>query len=124
MESNSLIVIDKVEDLGQMEALVSTESKFEKLNISIQTGLGQPKQERDVLEDLINIKYMRLQELKLTIEMGKVTDRHIFVISEALEKNKHMKTLSLNLWKYIFINAAIRSPRWGSRLSSRPSRAI
>ena len=28
IESNSLIVIDKIEDLGQMEALVSTESKF------------------------------------------------------------------------------------------------
>jgi hypothetical protein len=44
---------------------------------------------------------MRLQELKLTIEMGKVTDKHMILIAEALEKNKQMKTLSLNLWKYI-----------------------
>ena len=44
-----------------MQTLVSTESKFEKLNISIQTALGQPSAQRDVLEDLINIKYMRLQ---------------------------------------------------------------
>ena len=84
-----------------MQTLVSTESKFEKLNISIQTALGQPSAQRDVLEDLINIKYMRLQELKLTIEMGKVTDKHLILIAEALEKNKQMKTLSLNLWKYI-----------------------
>lgn len=42
---------------------------------------------------------MRLQELKLSIEMGQVTDKHLFLISEALEKNKNMKTLSLNLWK-------------------------
>lgn len=83
-----------------MQTLVSTESKFEKLNISIQTGLVSPKQtERDILEDLINIKYMHLQELKLSIEMGKVTDKHLFLISQALEKNKNMKTLSLNLWK-------------------------
>lgn len=65
-----------------MQTLVSTESKFEKLNISIQTGLVSPKQtERDILEDLINIKYMHLQELKLSIEMGKVTDKHLFLIS-------------------------------------------
>ena len=84
IESNSLIVINKIEDLGQMQTLVSTESKFEKLNISIQTVIGQTNPQRDVLEDLINIKYMRLQELKLTIEMGKVTDKHMILISEAL----------------------------------------
>ena len=33
--------------------------------------------------------------------MGKVTDKHMILIAEALEKNKQMKTLSLNLWKYI-----------------------
>ena len=101
IESNSEIVIDKVEDLGQMQALVSTESTFEKLNISIQTEVGQPKQEKDVLDDLINIKYMKLQELKMSIEMGKINDKHMIMISEALEKNKNMKTLSLNLWKYL-----------------------
>ena len=94
-----MIVIDKLEDLSQMGTLVSTESKFEKLNISIQSGVGQPNQEKDILDDLINIKYMRLQELKLSIEMGKVNDKHMIMISEALEKNKDMKTLSLNLWK-------------------------
>ena len=64
-----------------MQALVSTESKFEKLNISIQTGAGQLKPDRDIIEDLINIKHMKLQELKLSIEMGKITDRHMAVIA-------------------------------------------
>lgn len=31
--------------------------------------------------------------------MGKVNDKHVLLISEALEKNKDMKTLTLNLWK-------------------------
>jgi len=51
------------------------------LNISIQTTLGQVNTQRDLLEDLVNIKYMRLQELKLTIEMGKVTDKHLILIA-------------------------------------------
>ena len=55
-------MIDKIENLSQIQTLVSTENKVEKLNVAIQTGIGVPKQnERDILEDLINIKYMKLQ---------------------------------------------------------------
>ena len=41
ISSNSLIVIDKMEDLAQIEAIVSTENKFEKLNIDIKPGMGR-----------------------------------------------------------------------------------
>lgn len=100
LSSSSLIVIDKIENLSQMQALVSTENKFEKLNITIQSGIGQSKQsDRDSLEELINIKYMKLIELKISMEMCSVTDKHILLISEALEKNKAIKVLSLNFWK-------------------------
>lgn len=108
-----------------MQTLVSTENKFENLNISIQAGIGQGKQgDKDLLEDLINIKYMHLQELKLSIEMGRVTDKHVILIAEALEKNKNMKNLSLNLWKYFLYHSATRSRQWDSKRFLKPSRAI
>lgn len=69
-----------------MQDLVSTENKFERLNINIQSDIGSPlkQTQKDILEDLINIKYMNLQDLKLTIEMGKVNDKHLLLISESL----------------------------------------
>lgn len=100
ISSSSLIVIDKIEDLSQMQALVSTGNKFEKLSISLQSGIGQKQQlNQDTLEQLINIKYMRLCELKISMEMCSIGDKHVVMIAEALEKNKEMKMLSLSFWK-------------------------
>ena len=86
LEASSEVVIDKIANLSQMQDLVSTENKFERLNINIQSDIGSPlkQTQKDILEDLINIKYMNLQDLKLTIEMGKVNDKHLLLISESL----------------------------------------
>jgi len=109
LSSSSLIVIDKLENLSQMKALVSTEKTFDRLNISIQSEIGQTKQaDKDMLEELINIKYMKLVELKISMEMCCINDKHLMIIIEALEKNKRIKVLSLNLWKYLHFYAAIK----------------
>lgn len=98
LSSSSLLVIDKLEELGQMQALVSTENKFERLSIAIRAGVGQQPQEA-LLEQLINIKYMRLEELAISMEMCCISDRHVLLIAEGLEKNKQMKSLALSFWK-------------------------
>jgi hypothetical protein len=68
LSSSSLIVIDKLENLSQMQALVSTEKTFDRLNISIQSEMIKTKQaDKDMLEELINIKYMKLVELKISM---------------------------------------------------------
>jgi hypothetical protein len=42
---------------------------------------------------------MRLTELKISMEMCSVGDKHVLMIAEALEKNKQMKSLNLSFWK-------------------------
>jgi hypothetical protein len=116
LSSSSLIVIDKVEDLSQMQALVSTENKFEKLNISLQSDIGQKQPiNQDILEQLVNIKYMKLVELKISMEMCSINDKHVIVIAEALEKNRQMKSLSLSFWKYLLPNLVITFLRLDSK---------
>ncbi len=78
--------------------------------------MGQQPQE--VLEQLINIKYMRLQELAISMEMCSIGDKHVLLIAEGLEKNKEMKTLSLSFWKYALIHSATMSRSWASRRCS------
>jgi hypothetical protein len=80
--------------------------------------VGQQPQE--VLEQLINIKYMRLQELAISMEMCSIGDKHVLLIAEGLEKNKEMKALSLSFWKYPFRYPATTSRKWDSKPCSRP----
>lgn len=60
---------------------------------------------------------MKLMELKISIEMCSINDKHILMISEALEKNKSMKILSLSFWKYAFLYLVIKSHRVGLSVS-------
>lgn len=97
-----------------MQALVSTENKFERLSIAIRAGVGQ-QHPQEVLEQLVNIKHMRLQELAISMEMCCIADKHLLLIADGLEKNRHMKTLALSFWKYVPPHAATASRSSASR---------
>ena len=47
---------------------------------------------------------MRLQELTISMEMCSISDKHVLLIAEGLEKNKQMKSLTISFWKYLIYN--------------------
>lgn len=109
ISDKSEIIITHLENLYHLQNLVSTEEHFERLVISIEATIKSEKQlEKDYLEDLINIKYMKLTELVIRLEMSTLKDKHMKILAEALEKNRSIKILSLNFWKYHIYNLAIK----------------
>ena len=67
---------------------------------------------------------MRLQELTISMEMCSISDKHVLLIAEGLEKNKQMESLTLSFWKYLIYNLVTMCRKWASRLSSSPSDKI